>query len=652
MVAFDPAAKASQKVRDLSTRASAQGNPHIYTAPLVSFDRYTYHPLNTPTHIRIFVLESGLNQQMISCSLEEVDINDQPAYEALSYCWGDSADEFKIPCAGQTLTVRKNLYDALQTLRHVEMARRLWVDAICINQRNSAERAQQVQLMGLIYEQCRLCIVWLGPHTSQDALAFRFLSNVEILRNKYHGRKTPKNSMSPGNHPFRRYSITPGQWSAISLLFERPWFQRIWTLQESVLPSNIMIACGNFQYDGRKCLDAVISIRDNEAELLLRSTEGGYLQSLKIAAARRDYHEHGRRQSLLSVLRDARERVASDPRDKIYGVLGLCRHEDQTAIVPSYRKPIHEVYESVARYILASDLRPLDLLLAICGPFDRDRENLSPLWVPNWNYQIALPDALREFEENSACFKAGGTKQPSIRFCPGRFGQEEMILRGKLVDQLGDPYDSIGSAEFNEQYKKDNYKSRSEKLKDWAADCTVGFAFRLIIWIFDGHEDKPEVCPEQLWIRHCYASTTKHRKELNTGELWQVLTREANARRKREMLPFVRDFRMYIEFDHQHDVKNQAQTALFHDLYTWCRHRNLCPSLSSQRFGWVPRDARKGDLVCVFEGVDFPYILREVAKDDRGNMSFAFVGYCYFSDIMRGEAIDNSSLDVKDITLL
>ncbi len=96
------------------------------------------------------------------------------------------------------------------------------------------------------------------------------------------------------------------------------------------------------------------------------------------AAARRDYHEYGKRQSLLSVLRDARERVASDPRDKIYGVLGLCLHEDQTAIVPSHQRSIDEIYKLVAGHILVSDPRPLDMLLAICGLFHEPQPILGP----------------------------------------------------------------------------------------------------------------------------------------------------------------------------------------------------------------------------------------------------------------------------------
>lgn len=133
---------------------------------------------------------------------------------------------------------------------------------------------------------------------------------------------------------------------------------------------------------------------DNEAELLLRSTEGGCFPCLRIAAARRDYHEYGKRQSLLSVLRDARERVASDPRDKIYGVLGLSLDEDQTAIVPSHQRSIDVIYKLVARHILVSDPRPLDMLLAICGLFHRDYENLKPFWVPDLYHQVALPDTL------------------------------------------------------------------------------------------------------------------------------------------------------------------------------------------------------------------------------------------------------------------
>ena len=69
------------------------------------------------------------------------------------------------------------------------------------------------------------------------------------------------------------------------------------------------------------------------------------------------------------------------------------------------------------------------------------------------------------------------------------------------------------------------------------------------------------------------------------------------------------------------------------------------------RLGWVSRDAKEGDLISVFEGVGFPYILRKVGEERRGTRSFVMIGRCHVSDIMRGEAVNDPNLGVTDVKL-
>ncbi|KAM7211194.1 Heterokaryon incompatibility protein (HET) domain containing protein [Rhypophila decipiens] len=87
-------------------------------------------------------------------------------YEALSYSWGSycslPTSTSTIQCNGIPFSVTATLFDAQTRLRMPATARTLWIDAICINQDNPLERAQQVNLMGEIYKGAGRVVVWLG----------------------------------------------------------------------------------------------------------------------------------------------------------------------------------------------------------------------------------------------------------------------------------------------------------------------------------------------------------------------------------------------------------------------------------------------------------------------------------------------------------
>lgn len=117
----------------------------------------------------------------IHCSLEVADLEADPVYQALSYTWdsayhlpqgeGNAEGESKPPrltfvvCNGRKVEVTRNLFDALAEFRKREDVQNLWVDALCINQTDNAERSKPVLLMGDIYAQAREVLIWLETPT-------------------------------------------------------------------------------------------------------------------------------------------------------------------------------------------------------------------------------------------------------------------------------------------------------------------------------------------------------------------------------------------------------------------------------------------------------------------------------------------------------
>lgn len=118
--------------------------------------------------IRLIHLLPGTWRDGIECTLEVVALNDKPQYKALSYVWGDAGKTKPITVNGQPFAVTENLYNGLQRIRDPRGQFTLWVDAICINQADMAERQHQVQLMGEIFSNAVEVVAWLG-YSYKDA---------------------------------------------------------------------------------------------------------------------------------------------------------------------------------------------------------------------------------------------------------------------------------------------------------------------------------------------------------------------------------------------------------------------------------------------------------------------------------------------------
>jgi len=127
-------------------------------------------------------------------------------YEALSYVWGDPNETLPIYVDNNQFHITANLYFALSHLRDHAFERILWVDAICINQKNLEEQSQQVQLMANIYSNAHRVIAWLGNGTQDTD---RALEDIQLVANEERSRKEINKQ-------------------AILGLLLRPWFQRIW----------------------------------------------------------------------------------------------------------------------------------------------------------------------------------------------------------------------------------------------------------------------------------------------------------------------------------------------------------------------------------------------------------------------------------------
>ncbi|KAK4195883.1 hypothetical protein QBC40DRAFT_268909 [Triangularia verruculosa] len=202
-----------------------------------------YHGLPLPVgSIRLLrLLPCSDEDPRIECTLfphHLLDSETTHPFEAVSYVWGSQDNLQCIRVNGLECKVRENLYALLLRLRDRFIERVIWVDAICINQEDTTEKGYQVQSMAKIYAKASRVLVWLGAATANSKQA------LDYIRGE--GRQRAATEVST---QATEQGTQVSEQAVINLL-ERPWFQRIWVLQEVAAARHILIMCGPTVIDG------------------------------------------------------------------------------------------------------------------------------------------------------------------------------------------------------------------------------------------------------------------------------------------------------------------------------------------------------------------------------------------------------------------
>ena len=147
---------------------------------------WEYTPLeNSSEQIRLLTLMPGKGDEVINCEQVTILLDDTLAYEALSYAWGSPETTHSILFHGNHFPVTTNLHTALQHLRQPETPRCLWIDALCIDQLNDAEKSAQVQLMGDVYRRASQVLAWLGEAKDDSDFALDFLNDRDFTPDRF-----------------------------------------------------------------------------------------------------------------------------------------------------------------------------------------------------------------------------------------------------------------------------------------------------------------------------------------------------------------------------------------------------------------------------------------------------------------------------------
>ncbi|KAM0279964.1 hypothetical protein ACHAQH_004293 [Verticillium albo-atrum] len=214
---------------------------------------YQYDRLDLSTDaIRLLRLCKGGSLDPIRCYLFQAVPHAESGitYEALSYTWGDASDRVRIYVNDdKTLHVTRNLYLALEHLRCDTEDRFLWVDAVCIDQGHHKERNHQVGQMKLIYENADKVVIWLGVGNHETDTLFDMVQQLD----KRNSRSSQRASVEAwrmhwaalveggGGTQTRPYGVMR---DALQGILARPWFERIWVIQEAYSARRATVVCG------------------------------------------------------------------------------------------------------------------------------------------------------------------------------------------------------------------------------------------------------------------------------------------------------------------------------------------------------------------------------------------------------------------------
>ncbi|CAN9470933.1 unnamed protein product [Alternaria alternata] len=568
-------------------------------------------------------------------------------FTALSYVWGAPVFDHTVAFEHGELKITATLAGALEHMRSTQHSVVMWADQICINQEDKAEKVQQIPLMGMIYTHATETLIWLGDENGEDpTLALDLMETVYVRLQGTDAQVTPAD--------FSRLDFPPSDdraWWAVRQFLRRPWFGRLWTIQEAVLSRNLFVKCGKAEvcwddfaawcYDLREThilswLTADVVLKEKYGEVtnawtlppqgatVVNSIQADRLHGLTLV----------QKEALLTILESTRYAQATEPKDKIYGVLGIA----DSTVVPDYKGSTREVYHNAC--LTEIPLRIYELLSCV----DHE-EPLRPSWVPDWSAP-RVTKALGYLTKSWALYCAGGrpvtgAQLPKVVLSDDK---REITLCGKVVDTIA----IIGNVSNDPFLDITNPPLSNSNLRSYA-ELVMG-AGRTQTYLLLGTSTYEAFLHTLLAGRDgtgVLAPSADHSEvfglilDATTGKSLSLPGQTMSIRRQKG----------YFNLD---SLKTRKPAKILEDLNTALR-----AALEMRRFAvtekgyfaLVPRGVQVGDKVAVFDRACVPFVMRQMQVEGDGK-KFELLGEAYVHGIMKGEVMAMEDIELQDITLL
>ncbi len=564
-----------------------------------------YTPLPTDTYIRTLKLLPGPEDEPIRCSLELADLNSEDLdYSAISYAWGDLTDLKTIECDGHPTNVTRSLFEALERFRSPEEEYILWVDALCIDQQNSEEKTSQVRLMQSIYKKASYVLVFLGHENTDSVLddlntICRYVS--KCYPNGWHDVSPRFCFEDEWVYDFgpETYKFDPvvGEVLPLTRICSTPWFGRGWVIQEVALPANALVFWGQgqieFQWIGLAAFEVSRLIDSNLLPSGIRHC--AFMQFMHEA-------QHGDLDffSFFMLLVTTHDVAYSDPRDRVYGLLGMQTLEcdpanGQPFVNPDYSISILDCYRVVTEKMLV-ELKDLRVLSNIHhGPELKDD---WPSWVPVWDKHktgglLGIQDNIAILKNEAVVSKVNSGNRECIR------------INGFTVDTAHHEV-----AEAKDLKKCTNHLQRLRHIQALFRQLEQSHSVEAIACTF-GDLQTPPPYPKRV---------TTFLEQYQALMQWNP--------------PWDPDVTETYKSGFSNDIRLQNPVAVL--LYRAYLRRWHARCLFESKNGMLvlgPEAMREGDVIVHLLGGVPPYVLRPV------DGLWTFVGECYVYALVDGDAV-------------
>jgi hypothetical protein len=522
-------------------------------------------------------------------------------FEALSYAWGDRTRVAHIWLDGALKEVSQDLEAALRALHclpETQLGMHYWIDALCINQDDILERNQQVKRMHRIFRDARAVVVWLGPEKEEDHRAIRAMTDTRRDASQ-NGRVIP-----PPNFGIE-------DWDALCAFLRKPYWYRLWVVQELAVNHNhTLFLCGTRSLTREMVKMAVRCcqklLREN-SPAIITSNQDAWKISTRVYRLVDVEPRLGEDAIPMGVLHLSREALASDDRDKVYGILGLLDPSIASQINPDYSSA-NTVQTVFTAFTVAVIQATGNLDQIVYGP-----ENLTTTW-PSWIQDLRL-----SFNRNHVRYLRGS--KASLN-CASDFRfihiNDKIHLRAKGI--LIDTIDGIASSPFCHDppiypaYTPTRYKKSVSRV--------IGRTLSL---------DHPKIHRYPAYMKlpwNCEDSKLSSLVATGDGMKFQSF-------REKNRMFILNGETLESYFPAHPSNESSAKTIEYHLHFAIIsmEGRKLCTT-DTGYICLVPKTVKRGDVVVVLLGCNFPVLLRP-DKD-----MYRVVGECYVHGLMEGEAFD------------
>ena len=607
---------------------------------------YQYLPLPSTDAIRLLYLQPGTFPAPIQCHLVPYIIDDAPQFEALSYTWGRDV-RHTIGCDDGELSIQESLWLALQRLRDSDAVRVIWIDAICISQTDLNERNDQVLLMRRLFHKAVRVVVWLGEESDDSVLAF------ELIQHLVTSLATPGHSANPldTTKVFEAKDLisaglpdhASSAWKALDSLFWRPWFTRVWVIQEITVARDAMVLCGSLRCQWSEVQTTAKLVADHS---LTAVTGVDPARAIKLMILANQFRQ-GLPHLLLKLLSQAQDAYSTDGRDKIFALLGIAADAEYSLLKPDYKLPLVEVFTKLTRRLIERD-RTLDILSAVEDHGFRSKRNRKedqklgeeswwlpkdaqlPHWVPDW--EVHRPSSSFLMHPAFGSMRASGTTEANCDFSNDSCA---LCIRGLLFDRVthvGDSFlDSVAAS--------------------GSISPTLGNKpFQIFV-----HTEFINFHGEQRWrqwerialnlgtyptgeeVLDAYIRTLVGNASFAPGLTNEALRAYYAAWRKYWKIASTTD-KKYIHSAHERSTAEEIILATrYMEAQLSSAYGRRFFTTAKGYMGLCNLDTRVGHLVVILHGGRTPYLIRK-----NGSKGYQFVGECYVHGLMSSEAMDQS----------